>query len=88
MSEAREWATKLLAHDKKEGLAPKETVMLRPMIGESGSVIFSAPHASMAELEEAIKKRHANSEWMKLIKKGTEADWYLETTSQVFEVFE
>jgi hypothetical protein len=84
VSQALEWASKIVAYYKKTG-GPQVSV-LRPTTGEVNSeIVFVAQWSSMSELDKEIRRRNADSEFQAIMK-GLEADWALEAKRNIFEV--
>jgi len=88
VSQAIEWANRQLAYIKKAGLISISVFLLHPATGEGSAIAFVDRCSSMAEWEERLAKRQADSGWMEIVKELLEADWYLGATRQIYDVLE
>ena len=86
-SHAVKWANKIIEYSKKSGLGG-HLFLLRPATGERNEIAFVDRCSSMAEWEERLAKRQADSGWMEIVKELLEADWYLGATRQIYDVLE
>jgi hypothetical protein len=84
-----EWAKRLIANSRKAGFTPpKGGWLLRRRTGDLNGFTLAGQYDSMAEYEEIVAKRVANSENQALFKEMQESDWYAGTESQIAEVVE
>ena len=86
-AQAKEWAGKLIAYAKKAGLSGT-LFFLRPRTGEINEIAFVFRHSSMAEYEEAVSKRVADSGFLALVKERDESGWSLGYAIRIYEVVE
>ena len=83
---ALEWVHRLIANGKKAGLTPSlGGSILWPITGETDWIGAAGRFASMAEYEETLGKRRADSGFMALVKELNEADWYLGVERQIYD---
>ncbi len=87
-AQAREWARKILAYEKKAGLLSGPIFLLRPATGKRIKITFAEHQPSMAKYEETKTKQRPDSGRMAIIKEMLESDWYLGGTRQIYDVLE
>ena len=83
-----EWGNKVMAGQKKAGLAPSKWWILRPRSGDFSRFTMAAQFASLAEFEAHEAKRDADSGFQAMIKEREEADWYAGVEVIIAEVVE
>ena len=84
MPQALEWSKKVASYVKKAGFA-KELTTIRPVTGEQYGFSFVLHYDSMAEYEEQRNKWQADSDFMKIVREGTQSDWLLGIRFTIFE---
>ena len=87
-SQAREWAKKILAYQKKAGLLSGPIFLLQAETGERSKITFVEQQPSMAKYEETKTKMRADSGRMAIVKEMLDSDWFLGGTRHIYDVLE
>ena len=83
-----EWAKKVMAYEKKAGLTAPKWWLLRPITGDTHRFTLVGEFASLAEYEEVLAKRSADSGLQAFSKEMRESDWFVGFERQIVNVVE